>query len=106
MPAIGKEPGEAVRAFMMRWVELRDARRFTARRGDAIQRFCAAGCENNNSGLVPGAAPSLRRIANRLRRPTCDLYLLELALAEEADEAAVRRPEGVVRIARSRHRPG
>src|SRR5262245_4344732 len=62
--------------------------------------------KDNHSSAIPGAAIRGRRIAERLRRPARDLDLLEMVTGEEADVAAVRRPEGQPRALRAGERLG
>src|SRR5262249_51845861 len=59
----------------------------------------------------PGAAPRTtvrcpQYLAKRLNRPARELDLLEPVVGEEADEAAVRRPEGEDRALRTGERLG
>src|SRR5262249_26582854 len=63
--------------------------------------------KENLSSAVPGAACYYpRRLAERCYRLACELDLLEPAVGEEADEAAVGRPEGEGRALRAGERPG
>src|SRR5262245_37829778 len=62
--------------------------------------------KENHPVSAPDAAERSRRIAKGLYRPACDLDLHEPAVGEEADEAAVGRPEGHQRVLRAGERPG
>src|SRR5215475_11370540 len=77
---------------------------FSARRGDPQQPTRRLPKENHPVA-APGATLRDRRIAKRLYRGACHIDLLEPGVGEEADEAAVGRPEEAPRVLRARQRP-
>src|SRR5260221_10148478 len=72
---------------------------------DALDRS-VAGCgrKHDNIFTAPGAATAVRRITQGLDQTTAGGDLLELALREESDVAAIGRPEGVGGALGARHR--
>src|SRR6266498_5884208 len=59
-----------------------------------MERTRNTGGENDHIVVVPGAATTLGRVAQRERQPSPSVDSFELALLEKSKEAAVRRPEG------------
>ena len=63
--------------------------------GDRGQDAVHRGGEDDGPGAAPAASPRLHRIADRLDTPVGERHLVQLALREEGDPAAVGRPERV-----------
>src|ERR1700730_18831689 len=62
------------------------------------------GRKHNDAVSAPRTAKALRCVAERGRQAARDFDLLELALGEEPDGAAIRRPERKSRALRARKR--
>src|SRR5215475_5888684 len=95
-----------MRSLLARPVESCHLCDFSARRGDPQQPNQRLPKENHSIVAPGGACYGSRRLTKHLNRPACDLDLLEPAVSEEADEAAVGRPEGEDRALRPGELPG
>src|SRR5205823_863197 len=97
MPAIGKEPGEPVAAFIGLFVESSNLCGGTSGGWDAEQRRGETGSEHDHVIRAP-ARPLLVTASHRVM--TCAagrIHLFELLVGLEPDVPAVRRPERVGR---------
>ena len=96
----------AVRVVSAGRVDLRDRRRLAPLFGDLEERRGRAGREDDHPRRAPGSSFPFGSAADRLRRTARGLDRLQLPGREEAERAAVRRPEGVHRRLGSREHPG
>src|SRR5262249_57672796 len=92
MTPVGKKDGPPVAAFLA--FELREGFGFSAAGGGAVKGGSIARREDDHAVAVPGAAAADRSLADRLGHPARGIDLLQFPIGEEADEPAVRRPEG------------
>src|SRR5229473_1700407 len=96
MAAIRQKPRPTVTHFIMRLVQLRRRRRRATRRWYPVQPL-SSDRKENHAVAAPSAAGRCC-IAQRLRCPASHVDSLELVLGEKAEVAAIRRPEGGVRL--------
>src|SRR5215471_7468643 len=99
MAAVGQEHWEAESTLAPC-----DLRGHTARGRYSLNGAATTCRKHDHVVTIPRSAPSLARIAKRLRRPAASADFLELALREEPDVAAVGRPEGISGVLAARHR--
>src|SRR5579862_2224016 len=95
MLSVGEKHGPPETAFSTTRIQSTDARRGSARRGYAKQACSRLRRKNNDSIFVPRSAAALRRVTDRLHRPTRDLQLFQLRVGKEGDGSSVRRPERI-----------
>jgi hypothetical protein len=68
-----------------------------ASRRDAHQAACGRGREQDDTVFVPRAFAAGRRFGEHRWRPACQVEPFELAVREERNGVAVRRPEWITR---------
>lgn len=93
MAPVRKKVRPSVTGLASRRVESRHRRRSAAGARNSIERTIRKGREKDRTVLTPGTTAAARRIADRLRRASGGVDPLQLPIGEEADEAAVGRPE-------------
>ncbi len=93
-PPAGQELGPAVRSLLTRGVERGQSGGLAAGGGDSIESTARMGREDDDPVAVPRPSTPLPSFTERLRRTARNFDPLELALSEEPERAAVRRPEG------------
>ncbi len=91
--AIRQEDRPAVVALAPGLVEVRDHLVGAAARRDPVDRRGRRGREEDHPGAAPGAAAAVVGAGERLRRTAREIHPHELAVGEEAEGAAVGRPE-------------
>src|SRR5262245_59892641 len=98
MPAIGEELGETVHGFTGGRIELSGLGHGAARSRNLEQSAGCGGRKQDSPVLTPSAAPSGRSVRDFDRRPPGKIDTLQFPDCEKTDGAAVRRPEGKLRI--------
>ena len=93
MVSVGEKAGKAVSAFAARRIRRRHGNGSSTGLGDTHQPAARGRGEENHASRAPRPAAAIRGVAQRLDVFSRHVDLLELAAAEEGDEAAVRRPE-------------
>src|SRR5580700_1563192 len=96
MPSIGQEIGPAAAGLGARLLHPGDGHGLTAAIGDAEDHVVDAGSKQDDAVTVPTASAAVGSVAEALHDATGSLHLFQFAAGEEADELAVRRPEGIV----------
>src|SRR5262245_10462849 len=79
--------------FLSRGIQCGDRFRSATCYGHALECACRSAVKNNHVITIPRAASSAYRVAYGLYRPTCGIDPFKLALHEETNGPAVRRPE-------------
>ena len=97
MLAIGKEKRPAMGSVLIR-VDLRDRLCSSSADTDTHDGRGRGRSEDDHSARRPGAAAAKLRLSDRLRRSAVEINRLQLAVGEESERVAVRRPEGKDRI--------
>src|SRR5262245_24627327 len=96
MTAIGQKLRRAV-TDLLRHLQSRDRRRFTAGCGDTENRRTRGPREKHYTIAIPGAAAHAGRVRQRLDRFAIDVNALQPVLSQKPYRAVVRRPEYVLR---------
>src|SRR5580700_3921700 len=104
MIAVGKKHGPAVR-LVLAGPDVLGRRREARSIGiDALERTLSIGRKEDYTLASPSAAASGQSGGERLRRASGDRHLLQLAVGEEPNVSAIRRPERITRALCPRQR--
>jgi hypothetical protein len=106
MLSVRQELRPVVMVLLSRRIERRERRGVAASGRHSMDRPVEIRGEQDDAVPVPGSASILRRVAESLWRTAGSIDFLQLSGGEEADEAAIRRPEREGSVLGSRHGAG
>jgi hypothetical protein len=93
--AIGQEVRPTVAVLAATYIQLRSWLWYTSVGRDTQQRLLRSRRKDDHTILAPSTTPPDGGVAQSLWWPAVGIDLFQLAVGEESDLAAVRRPEGV-----------